>query len=134
MPVRRHTGKPGDGWGTLISRCTWRVLAAVEVMNLLDWATTMIGAGILGVPERGQTTIYLVRHLGVVGGTTVIKLLAAAIFAAFGAAALRLAGAPKPGSTTAAVGLLSGLAYAGVMLTQTVLSNLIIIWQKIGGR
>jgi uncharacterized membrane protein len=125
---------PGGPRGEPVVRWAWQILIAVEAVNLLDWTTTVVGAGVLGLPEQGRVTAYLMHHLGVVWGATVIKALAALAFAAFAAAAIRVASLPQPGGATAAAGLLWGLAYACLMLAQTVLWNVINIWQAAGGR
>ncbi|SRR5579884_199895 len=132
--MRARADKPGRPPGTSVARWAWQILIAVEVVNLLDWATTVVGAGMLGLPEQGRVTAYLISHLGALGGATVVKACAASAFAVFAVAAARIAALPQPGGAAAAAGLLWGLAYAGLLLAQTVLWNVISIWRGAGGR
>jgi hypothetical protein len=117
-----------------LARWAWRVLLLVQLANLLDWATTVIGAGALGIPERSAATALLMRHLGVVGGATAIKVAAALVFGALGAACMRLASQEEAGAEIAAAGLLWWLGYAALMLGETVAGNLASIWHALTGR
>jgi hypothetical protein len=89
-------------------------------LNVLDWATTLVGTGVLGLPERGSATAHFMHHIGLVAGATVIKGAAAAAY---------MARRPHPGSVVAATGLLWALAYGSLVLGNTAQWNLINIWR-----
>jgi|GEM_PF-3226549 len=118
---------PLDAHARGIQRWTWRILVVVQCLNALDWGTTVLGVGVFGMPEQGQATAYLIRELGVLGGTTAMKLAAAVIFAGLAAAGATIAAQPHREGTVVSAGMLVVLVYAAVLLAQTVLSNTVVV-------
>jgi hypothetical protein len=123
-----RTCEPVGAQDALAGRWALQLLVVVELLNAFDWATTVAGTAVLGLPERGSATAYLMHHIGLVAGATVIKAAAAFAFGALAAASAYMARRPYPGSAVAATGLLWSLAYASLVLGNTVLWNLINIW------
>jgi len=65
----------GDG------RWIWQVLLLLEVANALDLATSLVGVGMLGLPEQAPGARWMIAHLGVIGGLTTLKVLVGGAFA-----------------------------------------------------
>jgi hypothetical protein len=50
----------------------------VQAGNAVDWLTTLVGAGVLGLSERGWLMSLADRTLGTWLGTTIVKMMVAA--------------------------------------------------------
>jgi hypothetical protein len=61
-------------------RVFWIVLAGFEAVNALDWLTTVVGVGLLGLREQNPTALGLMERFGVFWGTTLHKGLVGILY------------------------------------------------------
>lgn len=109
----------GDG------RAIRRILVLCEAANALDWATSVIGIGGLGLPEQSHVARWFIAQFGVLGGMTMFKAAVGMGFAvlAWGATAIcqgRWRGL-HPRHAIEAVGV---MGLAGAAMAQQVIWNL----------
>ncbi len=124
-------GTRGRG-AAAVSRWVWPAVAIVELLNLLDWGTTLIGVGRLGLPERAQASAWMIAHLGVLGGLTTLHGVAALGFAGLGWLAVRMTRWPRYHGLAGVVGAAVAFVYGGILLGQTVVGNVIVIMGALG--
>jgi len=89
--------------------------------NTLDWTPTVMGVGVLGLPEEAATARWMIAHLAVIGGATALKAGIALAFIGLTRAALQVQRRGWIG--IALIGFVSVIGVATGALAQTVLGN-----------
>ena len=106
-------------------RWIWPIFVVVQIANLFDWMTTIVGIGLLGLPEKSATVRLMIRQWGILNGVTVSKLMVAMAAAGIAWMAAWLCGL---GTYKAQMSGLTWLLVAmGVLLSLTVVSNVLVI-------
>lgn len=122
-----------DGWGALGEcRWIWTVVLLLEIANAWDWATSIVGVGMLGLPEQTPLARWLMAVLGVIPGLTVQKAGVGLLAAALGWI-ITWACRKKIGRAIHVIGLLWVLLIATALMVQTVMWNIVAIVVTLAG-
>lgn len=118
----------GDG------RWVWQVLLLLEVANALDLATSLVGVGMLGLPEQASGARWMIAHLGVIGGLTTLKIAVGGAFAIIAWGAIGICQARWPWAQSAhAIQVAWFMGVVTLILAETVISNLVVIAVAVWG-
>jgi uncharacterized membrane protein len=108
----------------------WKVLALAEVGNFLDWITTVVGVGGMGLHELNATAAWYIRMLGAFWGTTVVKAAVGvelAVIAAVGELLLSRAGVDARRRAAACAACMVVLGLMGALLWAVSASNALVL-------